>query len=413
MKVDTLIKNGMIVTPIGSSSKCGKQMREVKTIGRGYVAVDGGIIVKVDEGEPVKIEAKTTVDAQGKVITPGLVDPHTHLIHAGSRENEMVWKTRGVSYLDILKKGGGILSTVKATRSASDGALISQVLKSLRRMLKYGTTTAEVKSGYGLNTRQELRLLDLIRGLNSLQPIDLVSTFMGAHALPEEYKNDKQSYVKLVADKMLPEVAEQGLAHYCDVFCEEGVFDIDDTRYILEAAKKLGLGLKIHADEMSPMGGAELAAELKTVSADHLLSSTDEGLLKMKQAGVIAVVLPVTSLYLGEKFARARDMIDMGLAVALATDYNPGSSPTESMQLVMNIAALKLKMTPEEIITAATINAACALGEGETIGTIEDGKAGDLVIFDAPDLSYIPYHLGVNLSNTVIKRGNIVYKAQE
>ncbi len=413
MKVDTLIKNGMIVTPIGSSSKCGKQMREVKTIGRGYVAVDGGIIVKVDEGEPVKIEAKTTVDAQGKVITPGLVDPHTHLIHAGSRENEMVWKTRGVSYLDILKKGGGILSTVKATRSASDGALISQVLKSLRRMLKYGTTTAEVKSGYGLNTRQELRLLDLIRGLNSLQPIDLVSTFMGAHALPEEYKNDKQSYVKLVADKMLPEVAEQGLAHYCDVFCEEGVFDIDDTRYILGAAKKLGLGLKIHADEMSPMGGAELAAELKTVSADHLLSSTDEGLLKMKQAGVIAVVLPVTSLYLGEKFARARDMIDMGLAVALATDYNPGSSPTESMQLVMNIAALKLKMTPEEIITAATINAACALGEGETIGTIEDGKAGDLVIFDAPDLSYIPYHLGVNLSNTVIKRGNIVYKAQE
>ena len=413
MKVDTLIKNGMIVTPIGSSSKCGKQMREVKTIGRGYVAVDGGIIVKVDEGEPVKIEAKTTVDAQGKVITPGLVDPHTHLIHAGSRENEMVWKTRGVSYLDILKKGGGILSTVKATRSASDGALISQVLKSLRRMLKYGTTTAEVKSGYGLNTRQELRLLDLIRGLNSLQPIDLVSTFMGAHALPEEYKNDKQSYVKLVADKMLPEVAEQGLAHYCDVFCEEGVFDIDDTRYILGAAKKLGLGLKIHADEMSPMGGAELAAELKTVSADHLLSSTDEGLLKMKQAGVIAVVLPITSLYLGEKFARARDMIDMGLAVALATDYNPGSSPTESMQLVMNMAALKLKMTPEEIITAATINAACALGEGETIGTIEDGKAGDLVIFDAPDLSYIPYHLGVNLSNTVIKRGNIVYKAQE
>ena len=413
MKVDTLIKNGMIVTPIGSSSKCGKQMREVKTIGRGYVAVDGGIIVRVNEGEPVKIEAKTTVDAQGKVITPGLVDPHTHLIHAGSRENEMVWKTRGVSYLDILKKGGGILSTVKATRSASDGALISQVLKSLRRMLKYGTTTAEVKSGYGLNTRQELRLLDLIRGLNSLQPIDLVSTFMGAHALPEEYKNDKQSYVKLVADKMLPEVAEQGLAHYCDVFCEEGVFDIDDTRYILGAAKKLGLGLKIHADEMSPMGGAELAAELKTVSADHLLSSTDEGLLKMKQAGVIAVVLPVTSLYLGEKFARARDMIDMGLAVALATDYNPGSSPTESMQLVMNIAALKLKMTPEEIITAATINAACALGEGETIGTIEDGKAGDLVIFDAPDLSYIPYHLGVNLSNTVIKRGNIVYKAQE
>ena len=395
MKVDTLIKNGMIVTPIGSSPKCGKQMREVKTIGRGYVAVDGGIIVKVNEGEPVKIEAKT------------------HLIHAGSRENEMVWKTRGVSYLDILKKGGGILSTVKATRSASDGALISQVLKSLRRMLKYGTTTAEVKSGYGLNTRQELRLLDLIRGLNSLQPIDLVSTFMGAHALPEEYKKDKQSYVKLVADKMLPEVAEQGLAHYCDVFCEEGVFDIDDTRYILEAAKKLGLGLKIHADEMSPMGGAELAAELKTVSADHLLSSTDEGLLKMKQAGVIAVVLPITSLYLGEKFARARDMIDMGLAVALATDYNPGSSPTESMQLVMNMAALKLKMTPEEIITAATINAACALGEGETIGTIEDGKAGDLVIFDAPDLSYIPYHLGVNLSNTVIKRGNIVYKAQE
>ncbi len=413
MKVDTLIKNGMIVTPIGSSPKCGKQMREVKTIGRGYVAVDGGIIVRVNEGEPVKIEAKTTVDAQGKVITPGLVDPHTHLIHAGSRENEMVWKTRGVSYLDILKKGGGILSTVKATRSASDGALISQVLKSLRRMLKYGTTTAEVKSGYGLNTRQELRLLDLIRGLNSLQPIDLVSTFLGAHALPEEYKKDKQSYVKLVADKMLPEVAEQGLAHYCDVFCEEGVFDIDDTRYILGAAKKLGLGLKIHADEMSPMGGAELAAELKTVSADHLLSSTDEGLLKMKQAGVIAVVLPITSLYLGEKFARARDMIDMGLAVALATDYNPGSSPTESMQLVMNMAALKLKMTPEEIITAATINAACALGEGETIGTIEDGKAGDLVIFDAPDLSYIPYHLGVNLSNTVIKRGNIVYKAQE
>ncbi len=413
MKVDTLVKNGRIVTSVGSAPKSGKQMQNVRIIEKGYVAIDGGIIVKAAEGEPTKMEAKTTINAEGRVVTPGLVDPHTHLIHAGSREDELALKLKGVPYLDILNAGGGILSTVTATRTAGDGAMISQVLKSLRRMLKYGTTTAEVKSGYGLNTQQELRLLGLIHDLNSLQPIDLVATFMGAHAIPEEYRNDKDAYVRLVKEEMLPRVAEEDLARYCDVFCEEGVFDIDDTRDILLAARKLGLGLKIHADEMNPMGGAELAAELKTTSADHLLASTDEGLMMMKRAGVIAVVLPVTSFNLEERFARARDMIDMGLTVALATDYNPGSSPTESMQLVMNMAAVKLKMTPEEIITAATINAACAIGMGEFIGTIEEGKAGDLVVFDAPNLNYIPYHLGVNLSNTVIKRGNIVYKAQE
>lgn len=413
MKVDTLIKNGVIVTPLGSAPKSGKQMSDIRIIEKGYIAIDDGVIVRVAEGDPARIEAKTTINAEGKAVTPGLVDPHTHLIHAGSREDEMALKLKGIPYLDILRNGGGILSTVRATRSASDGAIISQVLKSLRHMVKYGTTTAEVKSGYGLNTEQELRLLRLVHDLNSLQPIDLISTFMGAHAIPEEYKDNKGSYVHLVGEEMLPRVAEEGLAKYCDVFCEEGVFDIDDSRYILTKAKELGLGLKIHADEINPMGGAELAAELKTVSADHLLASTDEGLMKMKEAGVIAVLLPVTSFNLEEKFARARDMIDMGLAVALATDYNPGSSPTESMQFAMNMAAVKLKMTPEEIITAATINAACAIGMGEIIGTIEEGKAGDIVVFDAPNLNYIPYHLGVNLANTVVKRGSIVYKAQE
>ncbi|MDI6601012.1 MAG: imidazolonepropionase [Thermoanaerobacteraceae bacterium] len=413
MKIDTLIKGGTIVTSTGSVPRNGKEMNDVRIIEKGYIAIDDGVIVEVAEGDPSRIEAKTTINAEGKVVTPGLVDPHTHLIHVGSRENEMALKLKGVSYLDILKSGGGILNTVRSTRSASDGAIISQILKSLRRMVKYGTTTAEVKSGYGLNTEQELRLLRLMHNLDSLQPIDIVPTFMGAHAVPEEYKNDKDAYVHLVVEDMLPKVAEEGLARYCDVFCEEGVFDIDDSRYILTKARELGLGLKIHADEINPMGGAELAAELRAVSADHLLASTDEGLMKMKEAGVIAVLLPITSFNLEEKFARARDMIEMGLAVALATDYNPGSSPTESMQFVMNMAAVKLKMTPEEIITAATLNAACAIGMGELIGTIEEGKAGDVVVFDAPNLNYIPYHLGVNLSNTVVKRGSIVYKAQE
>jgi imidazolonepropionase (EC 3.5.2.7) len=413
MKVDTLIKCATIATPLGSTPKKGREMGDIQIIENGYIAIDDGIIVEVAEGESSRIEAKNTINAEGKVVTPGLVDPHTHLVHAGSRENEMALKLHGMTYLEILKNGGGILSTVKATRSASDGAIISQILKSLRRMLKYGTTTAEVKSGYGLNTEQELRLLRLIHNLDSLQPIDIVPTFMGAHAVPEEYMGDKDAYVHLVVEDMLPKVAEEGLARYCDVFCEEGVFDIDDSKYILLRARELGLGLKIHADEINPMGGAELAAELKAVSADHLLASTDEGLMKMKEADVIAVLLPVTSFSLEEKFARARDMIEMGMAVALATDYNPGSSPTESMQLVMNMAAIKLKMTPEEILTAATLNAACAIGMGELIGSIEEGKAGDVVIFDAPNLNYIPYHLGVNLSNTVIKRGSIVYKAQE
>lgn len=415
-RIDLLIHNiGTLITMQGSRGpRRGSEMSEVVAVRRGAVAIRDGIIVAAGPEDEVlaqigglPIERKH--DAEGLLVTPGLIDPHTHLVHGGSRENELDLKLKGVSYLDILAQGGGILSTVRSTRQASEDELYSKATKSLDTMLSFGVTTAEAKSGYGLTLEDELKQLRVVRKLNQEHPVDLVSTFMGAHMVPEEYKGRSRDFVRLITEQMLPEVKRQALAEFCDVFCEHGVFSVEESEQILLAAMEMGFGLKIHADEIEPMGGAQLAGKLGCISAEHLIAASDEGLEAMRQAGVIAVCLPATSFNLRLKHhARARRMIEMGLAVALSTDYNPGSSPTESLQLVMTLGCLNLGMTPEEVLTAVTINAAHAIGKADTVGSLEAGKQADLVIFKADNLAYLPYHFGINHVHTVFKRGNMV-----
>ncbi|MBU5675615.1 imidazolonepropionase [Alkaliphilus sp. MSJ-5] len=417
MVVDVLIKDisQLITVKSGIKAKKGREMQNIGLIENGWIAIKENTIIGVgsgDIGSEFKIQEHTLiVDGKGKTVTPGLIDPHTHLVHGGSRENELALKLKGVPYLEILKKGGGILSTVRATQNSTLEELVNQSKKSLDRMLTYGVTTVEVKSGYGLEIDTEIKQLEAIDILNKQSNSDLVSTFMGAHAIPGEYRHNPDEFVDVVINEMLPIVAEKQLAEFCDVFCEEGVFSIDQTRKILKAAEKLGLKSKIHADEIISLGGAELAAELGVVSADHLMAASEEGLKMMAEKDVVAVALPGTSFNLAMgKYANVRKMIDYGLSVALATDYNPGSCPTENIQLIMSLGCLYLKMTPEEVISAVTINAAAAINREHEIGSIEIGKKADIVIFDAPNLYYIPYHFGVNHVDIVIKNGKIVVK---
>lgn len=415
-QIDLFIYNiGLLVTMQGKQGpRTGKDMSKIAGVENGAVAIQDGIIVAV--GSEVEVRSQIAdmriakeVDAKGQLVTPGLIDPHTHLVHGGSREHELDLKLKGVPYLEILAQGGGILSTVRSTREASEEELFIKAKKSLDLMLLQGTTTVEAKSGYGLTMKDELKQLRVAQQLDQSHPIDLVSTFMGAHAVPEEYKGRSSEYVDLVIDEMLPEVKRQGLAEFCDVFCEHGVFSVEESKRILTAAKDLGFGLKIHADEIEPMGGAHLAGEMGCISAEHLLAATDEGLESMRDTGVIAVCLPATSFNLRLKtHARARTMIEMGVPVALSTDYNPGSSPTESSQLVMTLGCLNLGMTPEEVITAMTMNAAHAIGKADTIGSLEVGKQADLVIYQASNLAYLPYHFGINHVDLVVKKGKIV-----
>ncbi|TVY01041.1 imidazolonepropionase [Paenibacillus cremeus] len=412
-KVDLLITGiGRLVTPVGSHPRGGKEMAVLKEIPQAAIAIAGGRIVLADAEATVLRALGDAVigevlDAGGRLAMPGLVDAHTHLVHAGSREHESALKRSGVPYLEILARGGGILSTMKATRTASEQALYDQARRSLDEMLLQGTTTVEAKSGYGLCLEDELKQLSVTRELSKTHPIELVSTFMGAHAVPPEYQGRPDAYVELVVDVMLPKVAEAGLASFCDVFCERGVFTQEQSRRILTEAKRHGLRPKIHADELESLGGLQLAAEVGATSAEHLLVSDDAGLQALADGGVIPVLLPGTSFNLGlNKHARAREMMDQfHLPVTLATDYNPGSSPTESMQLIMALAQIHLRMTPEEIVTACTINAANAIGRGSEIGTLEAGKQADVVIFDVPTLAYLPYHFGINHTFGVIKKG--------
>lgn len=393
----------------------GKEMADAGLIADGALAIYNEKIVAV--GTTAEVEESgwvgdTThrINASGKLVTPGFIDPHTHVLYAGSREHEMALKIKGVPYLEILKQGGGILSTVRKTVQANDEELKAQTLKRLRTMLKMGTTTAEVKSGYGLSLKEEIRALRLIRELNGEQPIDLVPTFLGAHAVPPGYS--EESFTEYIVQEMLPQVAENKLAEYCDVFCELGVFSVASSAKILQAARKLGFKLKLHADELANSGGAELAGRLQAVSADHLLQASDQGISAMAQHGVIGVILPATSFNLAKNnYARARAMIEKGMAIALATDSNPGSSPTESMPLVLTLASLYLRLTPEEALTAATINAAHAIGRANMAGSLEVGKQGDVLILDVPNLDYLPYHFGANPVELVVKKGRIVWSA--
>jgi imidazolonepropionase len=411
--VDLLIVNaGELVTLAGENQKprSGKQMRELGIVRDGCLAVKDGRIVAVGKTPEVTklFRAENIVSANGKTVLPGFVDSHTHLVFAGSREDEFQMRVEGASYLEILGAGGGILKTVRETRKASIDKLVDIGIKTLDVMLEHGTTTVEAKSGYGLTTKDELKILEATRRVNQLHTVDVISTFLGAHAVPPEYKGNTQGYVSLLVDEMLPKVAASVLAEFCDVFCERGVFSLEQSRRILIAAKGRGLRGKVHADEMSMQGGAELAADVGAVSAEHLLFSSLEGIKAMGDRDVVAVLLPAAafSLMMG-RFADARLMIDSGVPVALGTDYNPNCL-AENMQLVVAFACHFMRLTPAEALTAATINGAWALGKASDVGSLEVGKKADIVVLDVPNHKFLGYHFGVNLVDKVVKNGRIV-----
>ena len=399
-----LIKNiGVLATPSGSNAKAGSDQGKINQLEHAWLLWEDDKIIDLGQGAPPSADQE--IDANGHLVTPGLVDPHTHLVFGGWREHELAMKLKGVPYLDILAAGGGILSTVRSTRAASKEQLISKTLPILERMLALGVTTCEAKSGYGLALEHEIKMLEAVKELGSLQPIELVSTFMAAHALPEEYKADREAYLDLVINTMIPQVAEKGLAEYCDVFCETGVFTADESRRVLLAGQQAGLASKCHSDEIDPIGGTEMAGSIGAVSCEHLIACTPSGIQAMAQGGVIACCLPATSFYLNAGFAPARDMISAGVPVAFGSDFNPGSCPVHSLQIAMNIGCYKYRMTPEESLTAVTLNAASAIGRAELVGTIEPGKQADFLIWDAPNLDYIFYRFGDNLVKSVFKKG--------
>ncbi len=393
-------------------------MSDLGIISDGAVVIEDGRISRVGPTAEVYAGLKAsgadlsrfeTIDASGRAVLPGFVDSHTHLVFGGDRAEEYAWRLKGDSYMDILQRGGGILSTVAATRAASREELIMAGLKRLDSMLAFGITTVEGKSGYGLDHATEIKQLEVMAELNRMHPLDIVPTFMGAHAVPPECKGREDDYIDFVLKEVVPEVAGRRLAEFCDVFCERNVFSIAQSRRLLTKAADSGLKSKIHADEMVRLGGAELAAEIGAVSADHLLNASDEGLRAMAAAGVVATLLPATAFSLREPYARGRFMIDADCAVALATDFNPGSCFSESIPLTAALAALCMNLSPEEIVTALTINGSAALNRAQVIGSIDPGKQGDVIILENPSYRFIPYHLGVSTVEQVVKRGTLVF----
>ena len=351
------------------------------------------------------------IDARGKTVMPGLIDAHTHLVFAGSRENEFEQRIRGLSYLEIAERGGGILSTVEATRKASFDELFSLGKKRLDRMLSKGVTTLEAKSGYGLSLHDEVKILKVTKALEESHPVEIVSTFLGAHTIPKEFRDARSRYIDLVIEEMIPRVAQERLAEFCDVFCEEKAFTLEESKRILDRGKRYGLKPKIHADQLSPGGGAELAAETGALSADHLEYISRKGIEKMAAKGITAVLLPGASFFLSmKKYPPARKMIEGGLAVCLATDLNPGSSMTESLPLIMTMGCTMFKMSPKEVIQGTTIYAARSMDREKKIGSLETGKQADLLLLDIPNYRYLPYHFGVDHVELVIKKGRIVYQ---
>lgn len=406
-----LIKNiGTLQTPLGSCKHGGEKQGENIKLHNAAILVENGLIKAITQDGvlPEGWEGAEVIDAGGALVTPGLIDCHTHMVFGGYRQGEIPLKLRGASYLDILRAGGGILDTVGKTRAASEDELYEKTRAFLDEMLSYGVTTAESKSGYGLDLPNELKQLRVNKRLNETHKIDLVSTFLGAHAIPEEYKGRADEYIDLLCDVVLPAVKKENLADFVDVFCEDSVFDVAQSEKMLKAGQALGLRARIHADEIEEIGGAVLSGEVGAVSAEHLIATGEKGMASMARGGVIADLLPCTSLYLNKTFAPARRMIELGIPVAIASDFNPGSCPSLNLQLAMSMGYVKYRMTPEEILTAVTINAACSCGLEEKIGTLEVGKQADMVIWNAPDMEMLVYRFGSNLVNTVIKRGEIV-----
>jgi len=405
-----------LLTCRGEIPKRKNNLHGVGLLEKGYIASqDGRIVFAGDENrfkEEVRLnENSEIIDGSGLIGLPGFVDSHTHLPFAGTREEEFVLRLKGYTYQQLAEKGMGIQTTVKATRDSSQEELHNLCLRRLDQMLLLGTTTIEAKSGYGLNLKDEIKQLETLQKLNEIHPIDIVPTFMGAHEIPAEYKSRKKDYISLLIHEMLPLVKEKRLAEFFDVFCEEGVFSLDETRELVRAAKEAGFKIKIHADEFTSLGGAQLAAEEGARSADHLLAITEEGIKKLSESSTVATLLPAVPFFLmQERKAPARQLIEEGATVALATDFNPGSSMTESMLFVLQLAVFTMKMTIEEAINAATANAAYALDRHEEVGSLETGKKMDLILCDAPNYPSLVYHLGINPIKHVMKNGKIVVK---
>jgi len=416
MKADVLIKNASeLVTVRGArgSAKTKGDMKDLGIIRNGALATEGKEIVAVGETDKILAtitRAETVIDATDSIVLPGFVDCHTHLVFGGSREDEFIQKIGGRTYLEIMQRNGGIFSTIERTRKdlASPRVLMNRAEAFLGEMLAFGTTTAEVKTGYGLSIQSELDLLKIIARLKESQPVDIVSTFLGAHVVPKEYENKKADYIRLVLG-MLERVKIEGLAEYCDVFVEEGAFSPSEARTILERAKRQGLKLKLHAGEFNDMGGAELGAELGATSIDHLDYISERGMELMAEKKTIGVLLPGVPFHLmTNRYAPARKLIEAGVPIALATDFNPGSCPTLSMQMIIALACRQMKLTPAEAISAATINAAYALDRGDKVGSIEVGKGADIIVLDIPHHQQLPYWFGVNLVGRVVKNGVII-----
>lgn len=412
-KADLLIRKASeLITARNVDQKPARKekMRDLGVIKDGAIVVSEGKIVAVDKTSKIEriFKPEKIIDASEKVVMPGFVDPHTHLVFAGAREEEFELRLQGASYMEILAKGGGILKTVRETRKASKEQLVEAGKQTLDIMLKHGTTTVEAKSGYGLTTNDEIKCLEVAKKLGKAHPIDVVSTFLGAHAVPPEYKGKTDDYVELLVEEMIPKVANRRLAEFCDVFCEKGVFDVRRSRRILQTGREYGLKPKLHADELTSFGGAELAAEIKAISAEHLIFASERGLRAMAKEQVMAILLPAasSSLMTG-KYADARNMIRLGVPVALGTDFNPNCW-TENMQTAIDYARREMHLTAAEAITAATINAAHAVNRAQELGSLEEGKKANIIILNIPNHNFLGYRFGVNLVDKVVKEGKIV-----
>lgn len=414
MKGCMIIKNAsQLVTCSGFKARQGKAMSDLHIIDDGAVVIENGVITAVGKTREVLARFDETgfetIDATGKAVLPGFVDSHTHFVFAGYRAEEFSWRLSDESYMEIMNRGGGIVSTVRATREASREVLIESGKKRLDSMLSFGVTTVEGKSGYGLDEKTEIKQLEVMEALDKLHPVDILRTFLGAHAVPEDFKGREDKFIDYMTDSVMPQIAHRNLAEFCDVFCEKDVFSLEQSKRLLLKAKELGFKLKIHADEIFPFGGAELAAELGVVSADHLLHASDRGIAKLAERSIVATLLPGTAFSLKEPYARGRYIIDQDCAVALATDFNPGSCFSESIPLIFALATLYMDITIEEAVTALTINGAAAVDRADSIGSIDVGKTGDIIILEFPSYKYIPYHIGVSCVEKVIKNGNLVF----
>jgi imidazolonepropionase len=409
-----LFRNAKIYSPIDEGRpRAGKAQGELVHFEKGALFVEDGRVLEIGNEKDVlnaikAVQQVVEIDCGGRCMVPGFVDPHTHMCFVTPRETEFSLRIQGIPYLEILEQGGGILSSVRSVGAAGEEELYESTARHVLSALKLGTTTVEIKSGYGLDTENEIKMLDVIGRVASDTPLDVVATFLGAHAIPEGYRNKSDDFIELIINEMLPRVHQQGIARFCDVFCEEGVFTIEQSRRVLLAGKTMGFGVKIHADEVHDLGGAGLAAELGAISADHLLAASDKNIDAMAAAGTIATLLPATAYSLRKPYAKARLMIEKKLPIALATDCNPGSSFTESMQFVIGLSVLNMKMTPAEALTGSTLNSAYAIGMADSVGSLDQGKQADFLLLDGESPAILAYHAGVSSVAYVYKAGEKV-----